>query len=107
MPQWVAALTHRVPLLSPERLLLGRHKFQHFARWLRLELSAYVRDVMRSSVRLPHYFDRRGVEKMVDDHLSGRRNYQDEIDKVLTVIVSAERFFRRAGAEGEQGGLRV
>jgi len=97
MPQWVARLIHYAPMLSPEGLMLGRHKFQHYTRWLRVELSEYVRDVMRSSAHLPRYFDKRNLEVMVNGHLEGRRNYLDEIDKILTIILSAELFFGACG----------
>jgi hypothetical protein len=98
MPQWVAMLTHCVPMLSPERFMLGRHKFQHFTRWLRTELSEYVRDTMRSCDRLPHYFDKRTLEAMVDDHLAGRKNYMDEIDQMMTLLISTRLLFSQTDA---------
>jgi asparagine synthase (glutamine-hydrolysing) len=98
MPQWVAMLTHCAPILSPEGLMLGRHKFQHYTRWLRMELSEYVRDVMLSNAHLPHFFEKRNLEVMVYDHLRGRRNYMDEIDKILTIILSTKLFFNQTEA---------
>jgi len=100
MPQWVAMLSHCVPMLSPERFMLGRHKFQHYTRWLRTELSEYVRDVMSSCDRLPPYFDKRILAAMVDDHLAGRKNYMDEIDKIMTLIIGAGLFFGQTDAAG-------
>jgi asparagine synthase (glutamine-hydrolysing) len=93
MPQWVARLTRYAPSLSPERYLLGRHKFQHFQRWLRKELSAYVRDVLMSVREHSDYFDPQGLDSMVEAHMDGRGNFVDEIDKAMTIALSAKLFF--------------
>ncbi len=96
MPQWVAALTGHVPWLFPVNSLLGRHKFQHYRLWLRSELSEYVRDVLLSNVRLSYYLDRRHIEEMINSHLKGQRNFVDEIDMALTIVLS-ERIFLSQG----------
>jgi|WetSurMetagenome_2_1015567.scaffolds.fasta_scaffold30453_2 asparagine synthase (glutamine-hydrolysing) len=103
MPQWVATLTRLAPWLSVERRMLGQHKFQHYRRWLHKELSDYVRDVLISGVHFPPCFDKQNLQKMVNDHSSGRRNYVDEIDKILTLTL-AYRDFRKGVASQEASG---
>lgn len=86
MPQWLAWLDHCVAPLHLETLFLGRHKFCHYRVWYRDYLAKYVRDVLLDSRTLSRpWWKRRGVESVVADHLSGRRNYTTEIHKLLTL----------------------
>jgi asparagine synthase (glutamine-hydrolysing) len=103
MPQFVAAGVHRFPSLSPDRYLLGRHKFQHFPRWLRGELSAYIREVLPGEAsELGPYIDLQRFESMVDAHLVGRRNHFFEIDTVLTLGLVSKRLFRATEGSGSR-----
>jgi asparagine synthase (glutamine-hydrolysing) len=87
MPQWLARLDHW--LLAPlqvERLFLGQHKFFHFRIWYRDELSGYVKKILLDPRSLERpYLNGRFVEKMVQDHTSGRLNYTTEITQLLTL----------------------
>ena len=84
-PDWMAALSSRVPIL--ETAFLGRDKFHHFRYWMRHELSGFVRNALRrdDSGVLTDWFDMRRVGVMVEDHIAGRANYTDELDKLMTV----------------------
>lgn len=86
MPQWLARLDHAAAPLHLERLFLGRHKFHHFRIFYRDELAGYVRDVLLDprSLNRP-YLRRSAVEKAVEGHLKGNRNYTLEIHKLLTL----------------------
>jgi asparagine synthase (glutamine-hydrolysing) len=88
-PNWLAVLTASKPGERFERLFLGRHKFQHFRRWMRRELEPLVRDTLcgPNGSELDAWFDHARVRAMVDDHIAGRANYTDEIDKLMTVVV--------------------
>jgi asparagine synthase (glutamine-hydrolysing) len=88
-PNWMAVLTASNAGERFERLFLGRHKFQHFRRWMRRELEPLVRDTLcgPEGRELDAWFDRARVRAMVDDHIAGRANYTDEIDKLMTVVV--------------------
>jgi len=86
MPQWVSRVDHLFSPLHLERLFLGRHKFLHFRVWYRDALSKYVREVLLDPLTLSRpYIDRRGLEAIVNGHLTGGRNYTTEIHKLLTV----------------------
>jgi asparagine synthase (glutamine-hydrolysing) len=86
MPQWVSSIDHAFAGLHLERLFLGRHKFAHFRVWYRDALAEYVRQMLLDPQTLSRpYLDRKGVEAIVHGHLSGGRNYTNEIHKLLTV----------------------
>lgn len=86
-PDWMAGLSARVPSL--ETSFLGRDKFQHFRHWTRHELAGFVRETLRRDDVgvLTDCFDMRRVSLMVEEHIAGRANYTDELDKVMTVAM--------------------
>ncbi len=89
-PDWVASLTASPAGGRIERLFIGRNKFQHFRRWMRAELSGFIRDALHDAgPELGEFFDVRRVARAVEDQIAGRANYTDEIDKILTVAAAA------------------
>jgi len=86
-PDWMATLSARAPFL--ETAFLGRDKFQHFRYWTRNELSGFVRETLRSDDASPWTsgFDMKRVANMAEEHIAGRANYTDELDKVMTLAV--------------------
>jgi asparagine synthase (glutamine-hydrolysing) len=88
MPQWVSRIDHVLSPFHLERLFLGRHKVFHFRTWYRDELAGYVRDMLLDPRSLTRsYIERKGVEAVVRGHLSGNRNYTNEIHKLLTLEI--------------------
>ncbi|MBE0657333.1 MAG: hypothetical protein IH602_06555 [Bryobacteraceae bacterium] len=86
MPHWLAALDHSLSALRIERLFLGRHKPFHFRVWYRDSLAQFVREVLLDPRSLSRpYLNKKRVEELVEGHLAGRRNYTNEIHKVLTL----------------------
>lgn len=86
MPQWVAKTDRLLSPLHLERLFLGRHKFYHFRYWYRNLLGRYVQDMLLDSKTLARpLFQRKAIEAMVRDHLSGRRNCTLGIHKALSL----------------------
>jgi asparagine synthase (glutamine-hydrolysing) len=86
MPQWVCQVDHRLSPLHLERLFLGRHKFYHFRVWYRDALAGYVREMLLDSRSLSRpYLERGNVERIVEGHLTGGRNYTTAIHKLLTL----------------------
>jgi asparagine synthase (glutamine-hydrolysing) len=86
MPQWLVLLDHIFSGLRLERVFLGRHKFYHFRVWYRDRLRQYLKGVLldpRSKSR-PH-LNKAKVEKLVDDHVSGARNYTCELHQLLSI----------------------
>jgi asparagine synthase (glutamine-hydrolysing) len=86
-PNWMAALSNRLPLL--QTAFLGRDKFQHFRLWTRNQLAPLVRDILGPSNRahIEPWFDPRRVATMIDEHVAGRANYTEELDKIITIVL--------------------
>ena len=76
-------------LLKPiniNKLLVGRYKFEHYRIWFRDRLSDYIQNVLLDDRTLNRpYYNRNMLESMVRGHISGNRNYRNEINKILTV----------------------
>lgn len=106
-PDWLSALSASVPSGLIETRFLGRDKFQHFRLWIRKEFAEFVREVLdHDNTDMDSLFDMRRVAAMVDDHIRGRGNYTDEIDKLLTVAVASADLlkpsYRHAGSSTAQ-----
>jgi asparagine synthase (glutamine-hydrolysing) len=96
-PDWLTRLAARLPGSLMETRFLGVDKFQHFRFWMRRDLAGLLKErlVHDYDRDLTAWFDMNRVAQMVDDHISGRANYTDAIDKVLTVAVIQKTLFRR------------
>jgi asparagine synthase (glutamine-hydrolysing) len=96
MPSWLAA-TCGAPLRTAlERTFSGRHKFQHFAQWSRGPLRGYIRAAVLDAARdMWELFDRPAVERMLNAHMSGRRNYLTELDRLATLSLGLEVLLKR------------
>jgi asparagine synthase (glutamine-hydrolysing) len=86
MPQWLAYVDHWLTPLHLERLFLGRHKFNHYRLWYRGTLRDYICEVLLDARTLSRpYLDKKKLESVVHLHLSGHRNYTNEIHTVLSL----------------------
>jgi asparagine synthase (glutamine-hydrolysing) len=86
MPQWLAAADSSVAPLHLERLFLGRHKFSSFRVWYRDQFSAFVKDILLDPrTKSRPYLNGRELERVVEGHTRGNRNYTTEIHKLLTM----------------------
>ncbi len=85
MPHWVARVDSYLSHLHLEKLFLGRHKFYHFRLWFRNELAGYVKEMCldNATLRRP-YLNRKAVERVVMDHIQGRKNYTREINTIIS-----------------------
>lgn len=84
MPQWLARLDHVFAPLHLEKLFLGRHKVAHFRVWYRDELSSYVKEMLLDPLTLQRpYLRADALEKIIEGHVKGYRNYTTEINKIL------------------------
>jgi asparagine synthase (glutamine-hydrolysing) len=89
MPNWLAAISRYGLGRFLEKSFLGRNKFQHFRLWTQTRLNEHLNDLLLQGGReLKDFFNLRQVETMVRHHLAGRQNYVDEIDKLLTIILT-------------------
>lgn len=105
MPQWMARVDHLFASLHLERIWLGRHKPFHFRVWYRDHLRDYVRQMLLDERSLSRpYVERSAVERIVNGHLRGDKNYTDEIHRLLTLELT-HRLFVESGSE--YGGLPI
>ncbi len=89
----MAKIDHVFAPLHLERIWLGRHKPFHFRVWYRDQLSDYVRQTLLDDRALSRpYVSRAGVERIVNGHLRGNRNYTTEIHRLLALEL-AHRLF--------------
>jgi asparagine synthase (glutamine-hydrolysing) len=95
-PDWLARLSARLPRSLMETRFLGVDKFQHFRIWMRRDLAGFIRQTLihDNQSDLSAWFDMPRVGQMVNDHIDGRANYTDEIDKLLTVALAQKTLFR-------------
>lgn len=85
MPHWLARMDQVFAPLRMDRLFLGRHKFYHFRVWYRGQLSRYLQEVLLDpKTRQRSLLRGNGLERLVADHVSGRRNYTTELHHALT-----------------------
>jgi len=96
MPQWLARLDHTFSYLHLERLFLGRHKLFHYRVWYRDILRDYLREMLLDPRTLSRpYIERKRLEGIVRDHVTGSRNYTTEIHKVLSLELVHRLFLDR------------
>jgi asparagine synthase (glutamine-hydrolysing) len=108
-PHWLAAISQRVAGQSLERLFLGRHKFVHPGPWGRRGLDDYTREVLveGSSSALAAHVDFNRVKAMLEQHLAGKRNYWEELDKLVTLALTCRVLLRAAAADVRNPSERI
>lgn len=85
MPHWLARIDQLFAPLRMDRMFLGRHKFYHFRVWYRGQLSQYLQEVLLDPKTRGRSPLRGGcLEKLVGDHVSGKRNYTTALHQALT-----------------------
>jgi asparagine synthase (glutamine-hydrolysing) len=94
MPHWVARWSKRFPWASPERVFLGRHKYQHFRKWTRGELSEFMKESLMAEETMPDILIGWRVAEILNSHIKGQENHLDELEKILTIVVTSRLFFR-------------
>ncbi|PXF56319.1 MAG: hypothetical protein C4B58_13910 [Deltaproteobacteria bacterium] len=89
MPNWLAPISRYGLGRFLEKSFLGRDKFQHFHLWTEKRFAGYIADVLLHGGRdLREFFNFSQVERMIHEHVTGRKNYLDEIDKLLTLALA-------------------
>jgi asparagine synthase (glutamine-hydrolysing) len=94
MPQWLSRIDHFLSPLCLQSLFLGRHKLFHFRVWYRDAVADYVRQVLLDPRALSRpYLDGKGLEAIVEGHLTGGRNHTTAIHRVLALELLHRLFF--------------
>jgi asparagine synthase (glutamine-hydrolysing) len=93
MWDWVTRAERWVAPFHPERIFLGRQKFNHFRIWYKGALRDYVREVLLDPRTLSRpYFEKQNLTIMVESHLKGVGNHTRAIHKALTLELIHRRF---------------
>ena len=98
------------PLLNslPPLGIFGLHKFLPYRRWFRQELSSMAMERVSSRrVREAPWWTKNAPERLAQAHISGRGNYQRELDAILTLEAIDRLFFSKTPAKvpAEQQGV--
>jgi asparagine synthase (glutamine-hydrolysing) len=86
LPHGMARLDAGLRSLAPERLLAGRYQMTSYRLWFRDELSNHVKEILldpRAASR--PYLNRGTTDQIVREHVEGRANYTEAINKLMTV----------------------
>ena len=94
-PHWLLPLDPLFKNFASGLGILGLHKYLHYRSWFRRELSGYLSDVL-TRVRTwgSPFWNSDFLERMVTEHIQGRKNYVMEINAVLTVEAIERLLFR-------------
>ena len=86
LPQRLSGYDRALAGLGLERVFLGRHKFYHYRLWYRDALGSYIREMLLDSRTLSRpYLQRAALERIVNEHVAGKRNHTTAIHKILTL----------------------
>lgn len=85
LPNWLSPFDALIGHLDSIGIL-GLHKFLRYRRWLRRELTSYLKEALANAqARQMPYWNADFLERLAEEHISGRQNYAREINAVLTL----------------------
>lgn len=97
------ALSPLDPMFQPfgaAARLFGSHRYLHYPSWFRRELMPYVRESLAEAQKWQNSFwNIDFVKRMAEVHGSGRKNYVQEINAVLTLTAVERLLFRKPSCE--------
>lgn len=97
MPNWLAMISRYGIGRFIEKTFLGRDKFQHLRLWTQKYFATYITDVLLQGCDdLAEFLNTHQVERMVREHVAGRQNYTEEIDKILTLTLAYRIFLKNS-----------
>jgi asparagine synthase (glutamine-hydrolysing) len=96
MPNWLARSDRYLAPLQLEKLFLGHQKFYHFRIWYRDQLAPYVKEVLLDPGSLSRaYLSRTAVERLVQEHVSGKANHTSAIHGLLSAELTQRQLIER------------
>ena len=85
-PHWLTWVDRRLERLRPERIVMGRQKYEAYRVWIKTHLGDFVRQTLLDPrAGCTEFFDGTWLRRVVERHLAGTHNYRNEIEKALTV----------------------
>ena len=105
-PDWLSPLDPLFTRVTSNLGIVGLHKYLHYRNWFRRELGDYLQDtITEARNRQTSFWDPAFLKRMVEDHISGRKNYVQEINAVLT-LEAIERLLLRGYSDKVDGDTR-
>jgi len=94
--RWIAPVLDYISSVG----MLRQHKFLPYRAWFQKELRSYITDVLTDpqTTRSP-FWDANGLKRVVEDHVSGRRNCLYEISAVLALETVKRTLLRQLQVE--------
>jgi len=86
MPHWLSFIENYFDPFRLERYFIGRHKIEHYRLWFKNDLAEYIKMILLENRSKKREYIKRGViEDIVFGHTTGKRNYTNEINKLLSM----------------------
>ncbi|MEE9304029.1 MAG: asparagine synthase-related protein [Thiotrichaceae bacterium] len=100
LPNWLSPVDPLIGSLSKIGIL-GLHKFLPYRNWYRQEMASYIGAVLTDAqTQRSPYWNASFLTSILEDHISGRKNYTREIHSILT-LEAIERLIIRNSSESE------
>lgn len=86
MPHWLTWVDRKLERLGPERILVGRQKYEAYRIWIKTHFAESIRDILLNPrAHCTDFFDKASLVSVVGRHTAGTHNYLREINKMLTL----------------------
>jgi asparagine synthase (glutamine-hydrolysing) len=86
LPDGLTRLDPLLNFITQHSRFFGRHSFMHYRRWFRTVLADYIRESLHDAFTSQSpYWNPAVVQKLAEEHISGRKNRVREINAVLTL----------------------
>jgi asparagine synthase (glutamine-hydrolysing) len=73
----------------------GSHRYLRYHNWFRKELASYIKETLTDAQTLQGpFWDGDVLKRVAEEHISGRKNYSEEINAVLTLESIERQLFR-------------
>jgi asparagine synthase (glutamine-hydrolysing) len=89
MPNWIPSHYFYGFDSILKKIFFGRNKFDHFRYWSQKNFREYIKDVIFEGIEdLKEFLNSNKVKEILNRHILEGKNYVEEIDKVITLILS-------------------
>ena len=102
-PDWLSPFDSIFRRVTLSLRIVGLHKYLHYRRWFRRELAGYINNAISDArIQQMPFWNPTFLQRLANDHVCGRRNYEREINAVLTLEAIERLLFRSFPREVEE-----
>ena len=103
LPGWLSHMNPFIWGIAAASGIAGSHKFLHYRSWFRTNLAVYLNETLTDvQTRRSPFWNGNFLKRMVNEHLSGRKNYIQEINAVLTLEAVERLLFSNVSHESKE-----